>query len=121
MAKWQCPVCKSGKATIIGECLQCLGCGHEEYLYDYRNAFDEPMPALPEPQTELEDRIANLEAISAQPGRLPRAFFDSLQQVQGQVIALQNKLNAALDRGKERAKQQAAKQPKKPTYKGLNA
>jgi len=69
----------------------------------------------------LEDRIGNLEAISAQPGRVPRAFHDRLQQVQGQVVNIQNKLNAALDRGKERAKQQAAKQPKKPTYKGLNA
>ena len=71
---------------------------------------------------ELKDRIANLEAISAQPGRVPRQYHDSLQQLQGQINTLQNKLNAALARGKEKAKQQAIKkQAEKPTYKGLNA
>jgi len=72
--------------------------------------------------SELEGRISNLEAISAQPGRIPRQYHDSLQQLQGQVVFLQNALNAALDRGKKKAKQQAAKeQVKKPTYQGLNA
>jgi len=71
---------------------------------------------------ELKDRIANLEAISAQPGWVPRQYHDSLQQIQGQVLLLQNKLNAALDKGKQRAKQQAAqKEAEKPTYRGLRA
>lgn len=72
--------------------------------------------------TKLEDRISNLEAISGQPGRIPRQYHDSLTQLQGQVVFLQKELNAALDRGKQKAKQQAAKkQAEKPTYKGLNA
>lgn len=70
--------------------------------------------------SEVEDRIGNLEAISAQPGKIPRQYHNSLQQLQGQVVFLQNALNAALDRGKEKAKQQAEKwQTKKSTYKGL--
>ena len=72
-------------------------------------------------EATLAERVANLEEISAMPGQIPRRYYDSLQQLQGQLIFIQNKLNAALDKGKERAKRQAAKQPKKPTYKGLNA
>jgi len=71
---------------------------------------------------EVKDRIGTLEAISAQPGGIPRHYEESLQQLQGQVNYLQNALNTALDRGKQKAKQQAAKkQAEKPTYKGLNA
>ena len=70
----------------------------------------------------LSDRVGNLEAISAQPGKIPRQYHESLQQLQGQVVFLQNALNTALDRGKEKAKQQAEKQQtKKSTYKGLSA
>ena len=72
--------------------------------------------------TSLEDRISNLESIVALPGQLPRQFYDQYQQLRGELAYLQNALNAALDRGKKRAKQQAAKkQAEKPTYKGLNA
>ena len=73
----------------------------------------------------LEDRISNLEAISALSGQIPRTYYDQLQQLQGQVVFLQNALNAALERGKKRAKEQVAKQPigkeqiKKSTYRGL--
>ena len=69
----------------------------------------------------LEDRIGNLEAMIAEPGRIPRRYYDYLQQLQGQVAHLQNALYAALDRGKKKAKQQAAKQgTSKPTYQGLS-
>ena len=49
----------------------------------------------------LQERIANLEEISAQPGKIPRQYHDSLQQLQGQVVFLQNKVNEALDRVKK--------------------
>ena len=72
--------------------------------------------------TKLEERIGNLEAISAQPGDIPWQYQNSLTQLQGQINFVQNKLNAALDRGKQKAKQQATqKQSLKPTYKGLDA
>jgi hypothetical protein len=88
----------------------CQGCPNE-----YDKGVEESLD-------EVRNQIANLEAISAQPGRIPRQYHDSLQQLQGQVVFLQNALNAALDRGKKKAKQQAAKeQVKKPTYQGLNA
>ena len=70
--------------------------------------------------SDLEDRIGNLEAISAQPGRIPREYEKRLQQLLGEMNFLKNKLNEALDRGKkkaaERAKQQEAA---KGGYKGL--
>lgn len=78
-------------------------------------------PQIPD-TSDLEDRIANLEAISAQTGGIPWQYQNSLTKLQGQVTFLQNKLNAALERGKQKAKQQVAKkQAEKPTYKGLNA
>lgn len=42
---------------------------------------------------ELEDRIGNLEAISAEPGRMPRRYYDQMQQLKAQVTYLQNKVN----------------------------
>ena len=68
----------------------------------------------------LQDRVNNLEAISAQPGEVPREYHESLQQLRGQVTFLQNKLNTALDRGKQKAKQRAEK-AEKTTYGGLSA
>lgn len=88
----------------------CQGCPNE-----YDKGIEESL-------NEVRSQIANLEAISAQPGEIPWQYQKSLTQLQGQVTFLQNKLNAALDRGKQKAKQQAAqKQSVKPTYKGLNA
>lgn len=83
----------------------CWGCPHEYEKED--NAI----------VSGLEERISNLEGISATPGRIPREYYDRLQQLQGQLIFIQNKLNAALGRGKERAKQK--QQITKPTYRGL--
>jgi hypothetical protein len=84
----------------------CQGCPNE-----YNNGIE-----------EMKDRIGNLEAISAQPGGLPRQYLESLGQLQGQVNYLQNALNAALDRGKKKAAQVAKqKESAKPSYRGLSA
>lgn len=40
-----------------------------------------------------EDRIDNLEAISAEPGRIPRQYQDKLQQLQLGMARLRNKVN----------------------------
>lgn len=73
-------------------------------------------------QERLEERVANLEEISAMPGEIPREYHDTLQQLQGQIIFVENKLNAALDKGKQRAAQKAKqKETEKPTYRGLSA
>lgn len=115
MAKWQCPVCKANRITFIGECLTCLACGHQEYLYDYRNAHDEPMPIPMQDEakakeTDLEDRIGNLESISAQAGRIPRKYYDEFQQIRGDVANLRNKVAQLTQRRRE---------PVKSTYRGL--
>jgi hypothetical protein len=71
---------------------------------------------------EVKDRIGTLEAISAQPGGIPRHYQDRLEQLQGQVNYLQTALNAALDRGKKKAAHIAKqKESAKPTYRGLSA
>ena len=92
----------------------CQGCPHEYEKEEERRI------------AQLEERVGNIEEISAMPGQIPRRYFDQFQQLQGQVVFLQNTLNAALDKGKkkadERAKEQAAKkQSEKPTYRGLSA
>lgn len=43
-------------------------------------------------ELDIEDRIGNLEAISAQPGRIPRQYYDQLQQLQGELAHLKHKL-----------------------------
>lgn len=60
----------------------------------------------------LADRVSNVEAISAQPGRLPRQYYDQFKQMHGEIVYLRNKLNEVL--GKKR-------QPTKSGYKGLVA
>jgi len=59
---------------------------------------------------EVADRVSNLEAISAQAGRIPREYHRRLQQLQGQTIFLQNKVYELVE-GKQRVK--------KPGYQGL--
>jgi len=48
---------------------------------------------VPDPIADYEDRIGNLEAISAEPGQIPWRYHDRLEQKQREVIYLQNKLN----------------------------
>lgn len=110
-SKLQCPHCKSNSVNTTDNELICHGCGNREYLYDYANAYDNPMPQAPTPDiTELEDRVGNLEAISAEQGSVPRQYHERLQQVQGEVAYLHNKIA-----------EQPAKKPviAKSTYKGL--
>jgi hypothetical protein len=77
----------------------CQGCPHEH-------------------EKEVINRVQTLEEISAMPGEIPRQYYEQLKQLQGQITFLQNKLNAALDRGKQR--QEAGKREQsKTTYKGL--
>jgi hypothetical protein len=82
----------------------CEGCPHKE---------DHDQEKL---QHSILDRIADLEATRA--GRIPKQYYETLQQLQGQINFLQNKLNAALDRGKKRQESGNKQQPKT-TYKGL--
>uniref|UniRef100_A0A6M3KM30 Uncharacterized protein n=1 Tax=viral metagenome TaxID=1070528 RepID=A0A6M3KM30_9ZZZZ len=49
------------------------------------------VPSQPDIE-DLEDRIGNLEAISAEPGMVPRHFHDELKQIRGHVLSLQSKV-----------------------------
>ena len=60
----------------------------------------------------LVDRVSNLEAIFAEPGRIPRAYYDRFKQMQGEIAYLKSKLNEG-----SAGKRQAAKSG----YKGLVA
>lgn len=93
MRQWQCPVCKSSAITLTESYAVCHGCGHREYLYDYANAHDNPMPHAPQPDvTELEDRIGNLEAISAERGSLPRKYQEQFDSLRGELANLRQKI-----------------------------
>ena len=96
MNGWQCPQCGSQKVTLVAEVLTCLGCGCQDYLYDYRNAYDNPVTNTPSQQdtSELEDRISNLESISAERGSIPRKYYDEFQQIHGEIANLRNKIVA---------------------------
>jgi len=45
---------------------------------------------------ELADRVSNLEAISAQAGRIPRQYYDRFRQMQGELAFLRNRVNELL-------------------------
>ena len=57
--------------------------------------LEEMALAMPinQPLEDLDDRINNLEAISAEPGGIPRRYEDKLKQVQNELIYLRNKVN----------------------------
>ena len=94
MNGWLCPQCGSPKVTLVAEVLTCLGCGCQDYLYDYRNAYDSPLMTTPARQdiSELEDRVCNLESISAERGSIPRKYHDEFQQIHGEIANLRNKI-----------------------------
>jgi len=48
--------------------------------------------------SELSDRVGNLEAISAQPGRIPRQYYDRFRQMQGELAYLRNRVDELLGR-----------------------
>lgn len=126
--KGMLPFIKNGKpvphAFVWCECYR-----EEHVIYHPRpEDFDFPMSdafrgftfeycGLPDPGhvptsniSELEDRIGNLEEISAMPGRIPRQYYDQFQQIRGEVANLRNKV----------AEQSAKKRrPTKSSYKGL--
>jgi len=89
---WQCPQCKSSKVVIVNNYLLCLDCTFREYLYDFRNAYDNPIPIEQEIDlTQLQDRILKLEdiiaywleQIPAQPGEIPWRYKKQLESLQG--------------------------------------
>lgn len=93
MDKWQCPACKSNMVSVMDASIICHACGNQEYLYDYANAHDNPMPRAPEPDiTEIQERVGNLEAISAERGSIPRQYHDQFHQIRGELAYLQNKV-----------------------------
>ncbi len=51
--------------------------------------------ALNTPQvdlTDLEDRLDNLESISAEKGGIPRRYFEQIQQMRGEIAYLHKKI-----------------------------
>ena len=94
MNGWLCPQCGSSKVTLIADDLTCLDCGLRDYLYDYRNAYDNPLTMTPmQPDiSELDDRVSNLESISAERGSIPRKYYDEFRQIHGEIAALRGKI-----------------------------
>ena len=102
---WQCPQCKSSKIVIVNDYLLCLDCTFREYLYDFRNAYDNPIPTEQEIDlAQLQDRILKLEQISAQPGKIPWQYKKQVESLQGGFVNLRNKLNKSLERKKKRSR-----------------
>lgn len=93
ISKLHCPSCKSNSVSVTDSELICHGCGNREYLYDYANAYDNPMPRDMDPDmADLQDRVNTLESISAQRGGIPRQYQDQFQQIRGEVANLRQKI-----------------------------
>jgi hypothetical protein len=98
-----CSNCSSDKNTIIGDYIICLNCGYQEYLYDYRNAFDEGSRIEDNSELDaLKEQVNDLQAIVAEPGRIPRQYNEKLQQLQGEVAYLRNKVNESQSKRNQR-------------------
>lgn len=67
--------------------------------------YGEHDPADIPPQVDLsaiESKLNELEDIIARPGAIPRQYQYQLQQLRGQVIYLQNKINEHIDKSRKR-------------------
>ena len=94
MSNYQCPACHSNKVAFIGETILCLRCGRQDYLYDYKNAYDMGLYVeQPSELIEIREQVNDLEAIVAAPGQIPRQYHNELQQVKGEVVHLRNTVN----------------------------
>ena len=67
---------------------------HREYLLSrsWQNHFKE-LAEVKNENDQLSERISNLESISSELGRIPRAYESKLEQIQGQINYLQGKIN----------------------------
>jgi len=95
MTTLQCPQCNNNKVIIIDPNIICLTCGHSEYLYDYRNSYDEPIGSTDYVDlAELQDRVKTLEDSGIQPqkGSLPARFKGEITELRAQIRFLQRKL-----------------------------
>lgn len=61
----------------------------------------------------IEDRLNDLEAMVAERGRVPRQYYDQLEQIRGEVVFLRNKVNELSSK--------RAVMPGISTYKGLSS
>ena len=89
----RCPDCYSHRTTVVGDNILCLSCGKQDYLYDYRNAYDEGGVTDNTELETLQAQVNDLEATIAEPGQIPRQYSDRLNQLRGEVAYLRNKVN----------------------------
>ena len=72
------------------------------WTYQYCGVPD-PGCVPPQPDiADLDDRIGNLEAISSEPGHMPRYYHDKLQQLEGRVLHAEAKLHEHIDKSKRK-------------------
>ena len=95
MTNLQCPQCNNNRVIIMDPNIICLACGHTEYLYDYRNSYDEPIgPTEHVDLAELQGRVKTLEdsSVQTQKGSLPARFKGEITELRAQIRFLQRKL-----------------------------
>jgi len=73
-----------------------------EGLLDCEAEFQALNTPLPPDLTEIEDRIANLESISAEKGGIPRRYHEQIQQLRGEIAYLHKKIAEQPRRAKGR-------------------
>ena len=66
-----------------------------------------PPLELPQEAEDLDDRINDLESLSAQPGSVPQYYHDRIEQLQGKLNFLQNKMNEHVDKPRGRRQTKA--------------
>ena len=98
---YQCPKCKSPNVSAFNNEMRCWTCGFNEVLEDYAIAVSSScFSSEDERIEELADKVNDLEAISVQPGSIPRYHHEKTQQLQNKVNYLQKKINEHIDKPK---------------------
>ncbi len=105
-----CPICKGNKVTTINENMLCLGCGYQEYLYDYGNACDYGYRIY-----QPEEQPAPAPASASQPWDQRQQY--QIDQTRAGLIAVRRILQEMT--GKKLEPDKAQQQTQKSEYKGL--
>jgi len=86
-----CPYCGSHNVIDRITDAQCLNCGAIDKFIDVENTSN--VQYDPSELDAIKDQVNDLEAMVAEPGRIPRQYNEKLQQLQGEVTYLRNKVD----------------------------
>ena len=102
---YQCPKCKSNNIKITARDITCLSCGYTETMYDYAMSWDCWREICvshgePDPGSNITQEITVAPCL-AEPKEWDKRQWYKVQQLEGLVKHLQNKINEHIDKSRQ--------------------